>query len=300
MEWLNYHHLLYFWVVAREGSIVAAGRELRLAQPTISGQIRRLEEVLGQKLFTRQGRKIVLTEEGRVAFRYADEIFGLGREFLDTVKGRPNSRPIRLVVGVSDALAKSVVKRILEPVFGLGKDVQVVCRDDRSVEAFMGELVQNEVDVVLSDAPAGPGSPVRAFSHLLGECGTAFFAAPVLAKRLRRDFPRSLDGAPFLAPGIDSTLRRALRGWFESRNLRPRVVAELDDAALAKIFGEAGLGVFVAPDVIEKEVCERYHVRVVGRAETLFQRVYAISLERKVKHPGVVAICEAARKSVFA
>lgn len=300
MEWLNYHHLLYFWVVAREGSIVAASRELRLAQPTISGQIRRLEDVLGQKLFTRKGRNIVLTDEGRLAFRYAEEIFGLGREFLDTVKGRPSSRPIRLVVGVSGALAKSVVKRVLEPVFGLGKDVQVVCRDDRSVEAFMGELAQNEVDVVLSDAPAGPGSSVRAFSHLLGECGTAFFAAPPLAKRIRRGFPRSLDGAPFLAPGIDSTLRRALREWFETRDIRPQVVAELDDAALAKILGEAGLGVFVAPDVIEKEVRDRYHVQVVGRAEKLLQRVYAISLERKIKHPGVVAICEAARKSVFA
>jgi LysR family transcriptional activator of nhaA len=300
MEWLNYHHLLYFWVVAKQGSIVAAGRELRLAHPTISGQIHRLEEILGQKLLTRKGRSLVLTDEGRVAFRYAEEIFGLGQEFLDTVKGRPSGRPVRLVVGVSDALAKSVVQRILEPVFDLGEDIQVVCRDDRTVEAFMGELAQGEVDVVLSDAPAGPGSPVRAFSHPLGECGTTFFATAVLAKRLRRRFPRSLDGAPLLMPGIDSTLRRALNAWFEAQDLRPKVIAELDDAALAKVLGEAGLGVFAAPDVIEDEVRKRYHVQVVGRTDKIRQRVYAISLERKVKHPAVVAICEVARKSVFA
>jgi LysR family transcriptional regulator, transcriptional activator of nhaA len=300
MEWLNYHHLLYFWVVAKRGSIVAAGKELRLAHPTISGQIHRLEDALGQKLFTRHGRNLVLTDEGRVACRYAEEIFDLGREFLDTVKGRPSSRPVRLVVGVSDALAKSIVQRILEPVFGLGKDIQVVCRDDRSVEAFMGDLAQSEVDLVLSDAPAGPGSAVRAFSHLLGECGTAFFAAPALAKRLRRKFPRSLDGAPFMVPGADSTLRRALNVWFDTENIRPKIVAELDDVALAKILGETGLGVFAAPDVIENEVRKRYHVRVIGYAEKLRQRVYAISLERKIRHPAVVAICEVARKSIFA
>ncbi len=299
MEWLNYHHLLYFWVVAKEGSIVAASRQLRLAHPTISGQIHRLEEMLGQKLFTKKGRNIVLTEEGRVAFRYAEEIFTLGNEFLDTVKGQPSSWPLRLVVGVSDALAKSVVYRILQPVFSLDKDVQVVCRDDRSIKEFMGDLALGEVDVVLSDAPAGPGSPVRAFSHLLGECGTAFFAAPALANKLRRKFPQSLDGASFLVPGIDSTLRRALRGWFERLDIQPKIIAELDDAALAKIFCEAGLGVMAAPDVSEKEVKARYHVQVVGRSEKVRQQVFAISLERKIKHPAVITICEAARKSVF-
>ena len=164
----------------------------------------------------------------------------------------------------------------------------------------MGDLARNDVDVVLSDAPAGPGSPVRAFSYLLGECGTTFFAAPPLAKRLRRAFPRSLDGAPFLVPGVESTQRRALNEWFESQDVRPKVVAELDDAALANVLGETGLGVFAAPDVVENEVRERYHVQVVGRSEKVRQRVYAISLERKVKHPAVVAICDVARKSIFA
>ena len=300
MEWLNYHHLLYFWVVAKEGSIVRASEELRLAHPTISGQIHRLEEVLGVKLFARKGRNLVLTETGRVALRYADEIFSLGREFLDTVKGRASEQQMRLVVGVSDVLAKSIVHRILEPVFRLKEQVRVICRENRSTEAFMGDLAVHAVDVILSDAPAGPGTPVRAFSHPLGECGLAFFAAPKLAKSCRRGFPGSMDGVPFLLPGSDSTLRRALNEWFDSLNIRPKVNAELDDAALVKILGEAGLGVFAAPDVVEKEIRQRYRVQLVGRAKEIRQRFYAISIERKIKHPAVLAICEVARKHIFA
>lgn len=299
MEWLNYHHLLYFWTVAKEGSIARASEELRLAPPTISGQIHRLEDVLGEKLFARKGRNLVLTDAGRVAFRYADEIFGLGREFLDTVRGRASARPLRLVVGVSAVLAKSIVHRILEPAFGLGEEVRVVCREDRSIDAFMGELAVNAIDVVLSDAPAAPG-PVRTFSHPLGECGTAFFAAPRLARSHRRRFPQSLDGAPLLLPGGNSTFRRALDEWFGARDLRPRVIAELDDVALAQVFGEAGLGIFAAPDVIDREIRRRYDVQMVGRAGALRQRFYAISVERKIKHPAVAAICEVARKQIFA
>ncbi len=300
MEWLNYHHLLYFWVVAKQGSIVAASEELRLAHPTISGQIHRLEHVLGEKLFARRGRRLVLTDAGRVAFRYADEIFSLGQEFLEAIKGRGSGQQMRLVVGVSDVLAKSIVHRMLEPAFRLQDQVRVVCRENRSTEAFMGDLAVHAVDVVLSDAPAGPGTPVRAFSHPLGECGLAFFAAPALAQACHRGFPHSLDGVPFLLPASDSTLRRALNEWFDARNIRPRISAELDDAALATILGEAGLGVFAAPDVVEKEVRRRYKVQLVGRTKEIRQRFYAISVERKIRHPGVVAICEAARKDIFA
>jgi LysR family transcriptional activator of nhaA len=300
MEWLNYHHLLYFWVVAKEGSVTRASKELRLAHPTVSGQIHRLEEVLGEKLFARKGRNLVLTDTGRVAFRYADEIFSLGREFLNTVKGQSTRQEMRLVVGVSDVLAKSIVHRILEPAFRLDEHPRIICKENRSTEAFMGDLAMHGIDVILADAPAGPGTSVRAFSHPLGECGVAFFAAPKLAKSCRRGFPGSLDGVPFLLPSSDSTLRRALNDWFESHGIRPMVVAELDDAALADIFGEAGLGVFVAPDVIEKEVRHRYNVQLVGRTREISQRFYAISLERKIKHPAVVAICEVARSHIFA
>ncbi len=300
MEWLNYHHLLYFWVVAKEGSLSRASQELRLAHPTISGQIHRLEEALGEQLFTRQGRNLVLTEVGRVAFRYADEIFSLGREFLDTVKGRASGQPLRLVVGVSDVLPKAMVHRMLEPAFRLAERVRVICREDRSTEAFLGELAVHAVDVVLADAPAGPGTAVRAFNHLLGESGTTFLAAPQLAKSCRRRFPRSLDGVPFLLPGGNSMLRRLLEQWFTAQDIRPQVVGELDDPALAQVFGEAGRGVFAVPSVVEEDVRQRYKVQLVGRAEALQQRFYAISVERKISHPAVIAICEEARRHLFA
>ena len=299
MEWLNYHHLLYFWVVAKEGSIVRAGQELRLAHPTISGQIRRLEESLGEKLFIRRGRSLALTEAGRVAFRYADEIFSLGREFIDTLKGRGTGRPLRLVVGVADVLPPSLVRRFLEPAFRLGVPVQVICRADKSVHEFIAELALHKVDVVIADGPAGAATPVRAFSHLLGECGTSFFAAARLAGATRRKFPLSLDGTPFLLPGAPSAVRRALEHWFDSEGIQPRIVAEFDDSALAKDFGKEGMGVFAAPTVIEGEVRRDYHVRVIGRAGAVRQQFYAISVERKIRHPAVVAVCEAARKDIF-
>jgi LysR family transcriptional activator of nhaA len=301
MEWLNYHHLLYFWLVAKEGSITRASKQLRLAHPTISGQIHRLEEDLGEKLFERKGRNLALTEVGRLAYRYADEIFSLGRELQDALKGRSTGlQPLRLVVGVSDVIAKSIVHRILEPAFGLERTVRVVCREDRSADAFMGELAEHAVDVVLSDAPAGPGTPVRTFSHPLGECGTSFFAAPKLANARKRGFPGSLDGTPLILPSGDSTFRRALNEWFATRDIRPLIVAELDDLALASVFGEAGRGVFAAPDVIATELSSRYNVKLVGRAKDIRQRFYAISVERKIKHPAVAAICEIARTHIFA
>ncbi len=299
MEWLNYHHFLYFWMVAREGSIARAGKELRLAEPTISGQIRRLEEVLGEKLFRREGRRLVLTEVGRVAFRYADEIFPLGREFLETVRGHGTGRPLRLVVGVTDALPKAIVHRLLEPALRLGEPVRLICREDRSLEGFLAELAVHGLDLVLADAPAAPELPVRLFSHLLGECGTSFFAGGRVAAALRKKFPGMLDGAPFLLPGRNAALRRTLEGWFESRKLRPRIVGEIDDSALVKVFGEVGIGVFAGPSAIEAEVLKRYRLRVIGRVGTLRQRFYAISAERRLSHPAVVAIADAARKVIF-
>jgi LysR family transcriptional regulator, transcriptional activator of nhaA len=299
VEWLNYHHLLYFWVVAKEGSIVRASKELRLAHPTISGQIHRLEEVLGEKLFARGGRQLVLTEAGRVAFRYADEIFSLGREFLETLRGRSSGKPMRLVVGVADVIPPSLVRRFLEPAFRLGPSIRLVCRADKSVEEFVAELALHRVDLVLADGPPPPGIAVRAFSHPLGECGTTFFATAKLASRLRRGFPRSLDGAPFLLPGAPSTVRRALQQWFDRQDLRPLIVAECDDSALAKDFGEMEMGVFAAPTVIDAEVLKHYRVRVIGRTEEVRQQFFAISGERKIKHPAVVAICESARQDIF-
>ena len=299
MEWLNYHHLLYFWVVAREGSIVKASKELGLAHPTISGQIHRLEEVLGEKLFARRGRLLVPTEAGRVAYRYANEIFTLGREFVDTLKGRSSGRPLRLVVGVADVLPPSLVRRFLEPAFRMGDAVRVICRADKSVEEFVAELALHRVDVVLADGPPGPTPAVRAFSHLLGECGTTFFASPKLAGAIRGKFPRCLDGVPFLLPGEPSVVRRSLEQWFDAQDIRPRIVAECDDSALIKDFGDEGMGVFAAPTVIDAEVRKHYRVKVLGRAPGIGHQFYAISVERKIKHPAVVAICESARQDIF-
>jgi LysR family transcriptional activator of nhaA len=297
---INYHHLHYFWVVAKEGSISRASRELRLSHPTISTQIHRLEDVLGEKLFQRRGRGLALTETGKLVYRYAEEIFSLGNELLDTIKGRPSGQPIRLVVGVSDVLAKSIVHRMLEPALRLQDEVRLVCRESLSPDAFLADLAVHELDVVLSDAPAGVGTSVRVFSHLLGECGSVFLASPELAKPHRRRFPASLDEVPLLVPGAKSTLRRSLDAWLDVRGLHPKIAAELDDAALARDFGEAGLGVFVAPDVVEAEIRRRYRVQVLGRAKDLRQRFYALSVERKIKHPAVAAICEIARKHIFA
>lgn len=298
MEWLNYHHLLYFWMVAREGSIAKASKELLLAQPTITGQIRALENALGAKLFTRSGRNLVPTEVGRLAYRYANEIFSLGREFTDALKGRPAGRPIRLVVGVSDALPKLIAYRLIEPALTLPEPVQIVCYEDQP-EKLMAELATFGLDVVLSDAPVGPGVRVRAFSHLLGSCGVTFFAKPTLATKYRKNFPASLDGAPILLPLENAAVRRSLEQWFEAQNIRPRIVGQFQDSALLKVFGQAGVGVFVAPTAVEQDIRRHYHVSAVGRTEAVTERFYAISVERKLKHPAVVAISESARQSLF-
>lgn len=299
MERLNYHHLLYFWMVARKGTVASAARELRLTQPTLSGQIRQLEQVLGQDLFERRGRRLELSEAGRLAFRYADEIFTLGGEFLETIRGQATGQPVRLVVGVLDVLPKSIVRSLLEPAFRVEKDVRIVCREDRSLEGFLTELAVYGLDVVLSDAPASPGLPVRLFNHLLGESGTTFFAPATLAKRIRKGFPRTLHEQPMLLPGRGSALHRALSQWFEAQGIRPRVALEIDDSELAKLFGESGRGVFVGPTVSERDIRRRHGVEVVGRVESVRQRFFAISAERRIRHPAVLAITEAARRDLF-
>lgn len=299
LQWLNYHHLQYFWAVAKYGSVVRASAELRLAQPTISGQIRRLEEVLGVKLFDRVGRNLVLTDVGRTVFRYADEIFSLGQDLLGTMKGRPSARPLRLTVGVADVLPKFLVQRLLDPAFHLEKPVQLVCREDRAVEDFLGALAVQELDLVLADRPLGPGINVHAYNHLLGECGTTFLASPKLAASCRDGFPKSLDGAPFLLPGPHATIRRVVDQWFDTNKVRPNLVAEFDDSALMYAYGEEGKGIFPSPTVFEEEFGRRYKVQVVGRVKTMRQHFYAISVDRRVQHPAVKAIIDHARDEVF-
>lgn len=298
MEWLNYHHLLYFWTVAKEGSIARACEKLRLAQPTISGQLRSLEDTLGEKLFAKAGRGLVMTDVGQVVFRYADEIFGLGRELQDVLKGRPRGRPLRLVVGVSDLVPKLIAYRILKPALEMAEPVQIVCDED-TPERLLAALAEHRLDVVLSDAPITSAIPVKAFNHLLGTCGVTLFASPKLAATYGKNYPLCLDAAPFLLPIEGSSLRRSLDQWFDSLNIRPRLVGEFKDGALMKTFGEAGVGIFAAPAAIEKEIREHYKVVPIGRIDSITVRFYAISVERKLKHPAVVKISETAREELF-
>ncbi len=298
MDWLNYHHLLYFWTVAREGTIARAGEKLHLGQPAISTQLRQLESSLGVKLFQKSGRSLELTETGRTVYRYADEIFSLGRELTDTLKGRPTGKPVRFVVGIVDLVPKLVAKRLLEPALQLPEQLRLVCIED-SLERLLSELALHNVDIVLSDTPVTGAMKIRAFNHLLGESPIAVFGTRDLARKYRRGFPQSLDGAPFLMHGRASSVRRSLETWLESHDLHPLIRAEFDDSALLKVFGQAGEGLFVSPSLIKDEICRQHEIELVGEIPAIREHFYAISAERRLKHPAVVAISESAREDAF-
>ena len=298
MEWLNYHHLLYFWTVARKGGLAPAAEELRLAPSTVSVQVRRLEEALSEKLLRRSGRRLVLTEMGRLVYGYADEIFSMGREMTEALRGRPTGRAMRLVVGVADVVEKLVAERLIEPALHLPEPVRIVCRE-ASPALLLTALARHEVDMLLTDTPVGPEVEVRAYNHLLGESGVSFVATPALAAACRRGFPRCLDGRPMLLPTENMAIRRSLDQWLEERGIRPRVVGEFEDGALLREFGLAGHGVFVMPTMVEKAVLRDRRLRVVGRTEAVRARVYGVSAERRIKNPGVAAICGSARTGLF-
>ena len=298
MEWLNYHHLLYFWTVVRTGSVAAASAELRLAPPTISVQIRRLEEQLGEKLLRRSGRRVVPTEMGQAVFRYADEIFSLGRELLDMVRGRPSGRPMHVTVGVVDVVPKAIAHWIIEPALRLDEKVRLLCRE-AAPEQLLAELSMQSLDVVLADAPIAPSVKVRAYNHLLGETGVSFLASARLATSVRRRFPRSLHDAPVLLQATNTAIRRSVDQWLDHLDVRPDIVGEFEDSELLWAFGGAGHGILPVPTVLEKHVMRVHGLKLVGRTDAARGRYYAISVERRIKHPAVVAICETARKELF-
>ena len=298
MPSLNYHHLLYFWMVAKEGTIARAAEVLDLAQPTISGQIKALESSLGERLFARSGRTLRLTETGELVFRYADEIFGLGREMMAALEGRPTGQPQRLMVGVSDALPKVVTHRILAPALELTPAVNLVCREDRA-DRLLAELTTQGFDLVLTDQPASGPTRVKVYNHQLGETGVSFFAPPSLVERAQRDFPRSLDGLAFLMPASGSPLRRSLEQWFDARDVRPEVVGEFDDSALMKEFGRNGAGVFPGPTAVEREISREHEVSIVGRTDHVVERFYALTTERRIQPPALPLIIERARSQLF-
>ena len=298
MEWLNYHHLQYFWTVAQEGSIAAASRKLHVGRPAISMQLKTLETFFGAPLFARRGRSLELTDTGRLVLGYAEEIFRTGRELVDAVRGRPTGRPITFRVGIADVMAKLVAFQLLLPAMDFDDHLLLDCREDHPNQLF-AQLALHELDLVLSDIPLGVGVDVKAYNHLMGESTTTLFAAPALARKLRRDFPRSLTGQPFLMPSTDTAIRHSLDQWLESHDLRPLVVGEFEDSALLKVFGQAGRGVFPAPTIVQEQVVKKYGVRPLGEIEEVKERYFAISPERRIKHPAVARIVEHAKGEVF-
>jgi LysR family transcriptional activator of nhaA len=298
MELLNYHHLRLFQAVAREGHLTRASGRLHLTPQTVSSQIRDLEAAIGEPLFRRSGRSMELTDAGQVALRYSDEIFSLGQELLGTLRGQPSGRPLRIRVGAVEALPKIIVHRLLEPALHLKVPTQIFCREG-SPTVLVADLAVHRMDVVLSDSPIPPMAKVRAYNHLLGTCGITFMAQADLARSLRDDFPASLDGAPVLLPSEDAVVRRDLDGWFDRLGIRPMIVGEFQDSALLKSFGQEGEGFFVVPSAVEDEVALQYQVETIGKTDAVTESYWAISAERRVRHPAVVAICEAARTSLF-
>ncbi|HWR16803.1 MAG TPA: transcriptional activator NhaR [Terriglobales bacterium] len=298
MEWFNYHHLLYFWTVVRAGSINRASQELRVSAPAISTQLKLLEDQLGEKLMKRSGRRLVLTDTGRLVFSYAEDIFGLGREMLDVLKNRPIGRPLRLDVGIVDVMPKSVVQALLEPAMELPESIRIVCREATS-DQLLGRLATHELDVVLSDAPVDPTLKIRAYSHLLGECGVLFVGKAASAAKFRNKFPKSLDGAPMFLPTDNTALRRNLDFWFEEQGIRPLILGEFEDHALLRAFGEKGPAIFPIPAVMEDQVRKQKGLSIVGHTQKVRTQFYAISAERKLQHPAVVAISRAARSKLF-
>jgi LysR family transcriptional activator of nhaA len=281
--------------VVRKGSIAEACLELRLAPPTVSSQLRRLEEALGEKLLARQGRRLAPTDTGRLVFKYADDIFTTGREMVNAVQRRPTGRPLRLAVGVDDIVPKEIVHALVQPALALGEPVRLVFRE-ALLQRLLADLTLLDLDVVLSDAPVTPTVDGRLYNHPLGECGVVWMGVPDLVRKHRPRFPRSLDGAPILLPTDDTAIRRALDLWLEAEGLRPLVQAEFEDFALMSVFGQRGMGLFPVPSVLEAQFARTHGLRRLGEAAGVKHQYFAISMESRLRNPAVVAISRAARR----
>jgi LysR family transcriptional activator of nhaA len=297
---VNYKHLHYFWVVAKAGGVVRAGEQLHTTPQTLSGQIKLLEDRLGRRLFRKSGRKLELTDDGRVALRFADEIFGLGSELEAAMRERRSGgkEVLELRVGIEDAVAKSVAYTLLEPALALAEPIRLICTEGR-FDDLLAQLALHRMDLVIADEPLPRRLAVKAYNHVLGSSTMSFFSAPKLARSLQGPFPDCLNGAPMLIPGAQSTVRSQFESWLTLHALHPRVVGEFDDGALMKAFGREGRGVFISPSVVEQQTCAQYDVEVIGRSSDLVEQFYAISAERRISHPGVAAITQAARTALF-
>ncbi|MDP1706160.1 MAG: transcriptional activator NhaR, partial [Sulfurimicrobium sp.] len=285
----NYRQLHYFWSVAKAGGIARGAEQLYLTPQTVSGQISLLEEKLGVALFRRAGRRLELTEAGRLALSYADEIFQVGNELEEILRNRQEERPFLFRVGIADVVPKAIVYRLLAPALELPEPVRLVCREDK-FELLLAELAIHRLDMVLADRPLPPGMDVKGYSHRLGECGLTFLATPALAARLEGDFPHLLNAAPLLIPGEESVVHAPLLRWLRGQDIHPRIVGEFDDGALMKSFGQAGAGVFPAPTAIAAEVAEAYGLVPLGSTEVIKDRFFIITVERKLSHPAALAV----------
>ena len=298
MNAINFKHLRYFWMVAKAGSIARASEQLHLSPQSISGQLTTLEEALGVQLFQRVGRNLELTETGRRTLSYADEIFTLGDELVDMLRDPQAQRALVFKVGIADVVPKSVAYRLVAPALRIDEPVRLVCREG-PLDSLLAELALNRLDMVIADRAIPAGVNVRAYNHFLGESGMSAFAAPDLTVTLKGEFPASLDNAPFLLPGADVAIRPRLMQWFDEQRVRPRVVGEFDDSALLKAFGQAGAGVFVAPSVIADFICKQYGVQTLGAIDSVREQLYAITTQRRLTHPAILAISQVARDEVF-
>jgi LysR family transcriptional activator of nhaA len=298
MATLNFKHLRYFWMVAKTGSIARAAEQLHLSPQSISGQLSEFAKALGVELFRRTGRNLELTDAGRRILSHAEEIFTIGDELLDVLRDQPAKKALPFRVGIADSVSKSVAYRLVEPALNLANPVRLICREGR-LASLLAELAIHRLDMIIADRPMPSNLNVRGYSHLLGESGLTVFGIRRLAKELSGKFPASLEHAPFLLPGEDVAIRPKLIQWFETNDLRPHIVGEFDDSALMKSFGQAGAGLFVAPTAIVARVCEQYKVARIGRIDSIVEQLYAITTERRLTHPAIVAISTAARLDVF-
>ncbi len=297
MNWLNYHHLQYFWAVSQEGSVAKASEKLHVTPATISIQLRDLEKQLGVKLFRKAGRGLALTEMGTAVQSYANDIFATGQELLDMVHGRPGEGPILFRVGIKDVMPKLIAYQLLEPTLQTAQEIRVACHEG-DVSRLIADLAIHKLDVVLSDTPIDPSMKVKAYSHLLGESDVVLVGTKDLAKKVRKDFPDSLNSTPILLPMKDTVLRRSLDIWFDENQIRPQIRGEFEDSAMMKIMGKAGVGVFPVTAIISEEVQAMYRVESIAKVPGVTERFYALSVERKIKHPAVLAISEVARKKL--
>lgn len=298
MDFLNYHHLRYFWMVAKKGSISRAAEEIGVSQPSISAQIQLLEDNLGTELFQRVGRKLVLTEAGQLALTYADEIFSAGRELVSSLEHGNGGRAMRFNVGMTDSLSKLIAYEILKPAYHYSRPTHVVTRQGE-LSVLMNQLQMHRLDLVLADEPVTTSLKSKAYNHRLGRSGVTFCAAPEMATRLRKDFPASLDGAAALLPADNMGMRRDLETWFDRQNVRPFLVAEFEDATLMEVAAADGLGFTTVHSVADQAALKHYGLKVIARAEACRSDFYAITGERLVKHPLAKLITENASTTLF-